>query len=373
MNYLKFASKISFFEFLQEEFYSQNFVVSNYKEEFNVLDTSINIEKLTNILKTQPKTFDIFESFFQLRRFTNAQYIHFLFDVFSLNNSENDVIIKYANKSIFKFENALSNENFYTEYNKFEGNQNCNDTIVLNIKRTIPKYVSKCVKKRELLYNHISNSIGTRLRISKYLIETLLVDDYLKTVDISNFLKLKRINKDTKSLHGKFGTIKIENVLNNSNISCIDEFISDKTLPLSGINLPTVFSKRIVFCKEKYVEKVVKRTTGKHKKFDFVLIYNGKPIFLIETNFYSTSGTKIGINENEYINLKEDVDTINSDVGSNLHFSWITDGNYWLSKNGEERFNNLKSNYFTKWFELLNYNLFQDKINDISNLILKNG
>ena len=86
--------------------------------------------------------------------------------------------------------------------------------------------------------------------------------------------------------------------------------------------------------------------------------YN-KPIILIETNFYTTSGTKIGINQGEYTDLIRDIEMFNQENNENYHFIWITDGNYWLSKDGNNRFINLKTNYFKKDYELLNYNLFK--------------
>jgi hypothetical protein len=105
---------------------------------------------------------------------------------------------------------------------------------------------------------------------------------------------------------------------------------------------------------------VKKRKDNKHKKFDFVLFYDGLPIVLIETNFYSTSGTKVGINEGEYVDLYEDVKLFNGKHGTKLRFIWVTDGNYWLSSDGEVRFNNLKNSYFTDKFSILNYKLIEE-------------
>ncbi len=95
------------------------------------------------------------------------------------------------------------------------------------------------------------------------------------------------------------------------------------------------------------------------------MIYNKKPVLLIETNFYSTSGTKIGINQGEYVDLIEDIQNYSKQNKLNYKFSWITDGNYWLLKDAGSRFNNLKSNYFKNDYELLNYNLFRDFLPDI--------
>ncbi len=47
-------------------------------------------------------------------------------------------------------------------------------------------------------------------------------------------------------------------------------------------------------------------------------------------NFYSTEGTKISINEGEYI----DLNTFIKDKFKDLEFYRITDGNYWLTSDG---------------------------------------
>ncbi|GEM_PF-6803084 len=44
---------------------------------------------------------------------------------------------------------------------------------------------------------------------------------------------------------------------------------------------------------------------------------------------------------------------------------WITDGNYWLSKDGENRYRTLKENHFNKNYEMLNYNLLREYLKTI--------
>ena len=74
-------------------------------------------------------------------------------------------------------------------------------------------------------------------------------------------------------------------------------------------------------------------------------------------NFYSTAGTKIGINQNEYIDLNNYI----KENFNYLKFYWITDGNYWLTTSGKERFLNLL-NHFDKIF---NINIFAEQINNL--------
>lgn len=69
------------------------------------------------------------------------------------------------------------------------------------------------------------------------------------------------------------------------------------------------------------------------KKFDVVILAGTKPKHLIEVNFYTTAGTKIGINEGEYVDMSKAIGGM-----GDFQFHWITDGNYWLSSGGRKQF-----------------------------------
>ena len=76
--YIDFASKISFLEFIQNEFKDANISVKELKEEISLLMSKKrwNISNLSDYIKEYPKSFIIFQEIYQSRRFTNAQLIH---------------------------------------------------------------------------------------------------------------------------------------------------------------------------------------------------------------------------------------------------------------------------------------------------------
>jgi len=222
----------------------------------------------------------------------------------------------------------------------------------------------KLLKNKDILHHHIKNSIATRLRISRYLIENLKADEFIANIDIRSFLNFKRNPVDTKSIHGKFGTNKIEHILKEFEFVNLNNLVKEKSInPDFFIN--NSYASGYCYLTEKEIQGIVKKNDNKPKKFDFILIINNKIEYLVETNFYSTSGTKIGINQNEYIDLKNVIYTFNSKNNTNYKFMWITDGNYWLTKDGENRYKNLKERHFTKDYELLNYNLLRDHLKSI--------
>lgn len=367
ISYTKFAASVSFFEFLQEEFYKSHFKIENYYDELATLKKPISVENLVINLKTHPKIFDITEEFFQLKRFTNTQYTHFLFDVGKLNLQDLEKMVRYFEVNIINFEDGTSN----VVFDKFYKKHLVNDTIeykAMAIKRSVVDYISYLLKKtnRSELYKHISNSVGARYRIANYLVENLYVDKHFGAIDLEKYLSLKRIPKDSKNIHGKFGMLKIKDVFSKNGIGCVDKLVLEKNILLSGVESVEVKSTKYSFVTERSIDGVIKRNSRKLKKFDFIILKNGIPEFCIETNFYSTTGSKIGINIGEYTILLEDIQNGNKKRDTAIKFIWITDGNHWLTLEGEKDFQNLKDNYFKEDWQLINFNLFS---NGISNLL----
>jgi len=370
MDYLNFASKISFFEFIQNEFYDPQFRVDEYKDEISILKRDLTIETITKALETNPKLIDIFEEIFQLQRFTNSQYIHFCFDISTLNNSDDETIISHAEKSIFKFENGNNNDEFSKIYNRLNKNSNINNDSkekVFCIKKTIMAYINKGIKDKNIFYIHFKNSISSRLRMAKYLVENLNADEFLKAINLEKYLKIKRRPRDTKRIHGNFGTIKIAKILEENNVDDVSSLISKRQITLKDVILPEKYQNKFCVAREKSIKEILKRKDRKPKVFDFIIFYNRKPVIVIETNFYASSGTKIGINQGEYTDLIQDLKLFNQNMRTNIKFMWVTDGDYWLTPQGESMFNNLKQNYFNGEYEILNYNILREKLPNLLN------
>ncbi len=87
----------------------------------------------------------------------------------------------------------------------------------------------------------------------------------------------------------------------------------------------------------------ISKTSKKNadKRFDFVLLKNDH-IYAIETNFYSTSGSKLNETSRSYKNI-----AIESQNIENFTFIWITDGKGWKQarNNLRETFNELETLY----------------------------
>ena len=77
------------------------------------------------------------------------------------------------------------------------------------------------------------------------------------------------------------------------------------------------------------------------KRFDFVIKTN-KQVYVIETNFYSSGGSKLNETARSYKMLAEESRKVKG-----VTFIWVTDGLGWIGarKNLEETFNELPALY----------------------------
>ncbi|MBU4373255.1 MAG: type II restriction endonuclease [Euryarchaeota archaeon] len=154
---------------------------------------------------------------------------------------------------------------------------------------------------------------------------------------------------------------RIKEILKERGYTNIDDILAENNVVTLKHDLKQQINTHFIkqdklFCTEKYVEGIIKPKDKTPKKFDLIIFGNYKPKYLFEMNFYSTSGTKIGINQGEYVDLNNFMQKNFSD----FEFYWITDGNYWLMTDGKNRYLNLLR-YFDKIF---NINTFEEHLKD---------
>lgn len=369
--YIDFTSKVSFLEFIQDEFKYAKVPVEELRQKISLLKSKSqwNINDLSEYVKNYPRSFIIFQNIFQLLRFTNAQIIHFVFDIVKLNSLNIDAIYEYMilnlkhdinfRKIYFKTINHNSTLNDFIA----QINQSNKKSLIAKFKTTISIYTERIIKNFSILESRVAKSEfeDFSIRFSNYLLNNLKLNETLNTINIEKYLKNKRIPLDTKSLHGNYLKIKIIKALENNGYKNIDFILNNegiKTLKhdLTQQGIATITNNNKIFCTERFVEQIVKTNNNKPKKFDLIIFNGGRPKYLFEMNFYSTEGTKIGINNDEYVALNKYI----KENFKDYKFYWITDGNYWLTTQGKVRFINLL-NHFDKIF---NINIFSENVNN---------
>lgn len=111
------------------------------------------------------------------------------------------------------------------------------------------------------------------------------------------------------------------------------------------------YEKDVNYFKEMYLKDIEKKwnldlseMSGHNtstKRFDFV-IKTEKQVYVIETNFYSSGGSKLNETARSYKMLAQESKKVDG-----VTFIWFTDGTGWISarKNLEETFNELETMY----------------------------
>jgi type II restriction enzyme len=205
-----------------------------------------------------------------------------------------------------------------------------------------------------------------------------LYEENPKTFEVLSILIAVRNNKKTKTLNKNGEIVAIDSYFNspesiyefiegtglgeifrNKDIKNLVDYVfgievgldSNTRKNRGGENMSKAVS--LIFDKEKvYYKKEVKSTEFPEilslgvdiKRFDFVIKTKVKT-YLIETNFYNSSGSKPNETARSYSDL-----AIKINQYKNYEFVWITDGMGWLSAKNklEEAFNNIPSVYNLK-------------------------
>lgn len=336
--YIDFASKISFFEYDGvEEFEEASIDVTKFSREIAILGAKKNwqLHDLVDYLRKYPRSFWVLEALLQLRKFTNAQLIHFAFDVKLLNSDSIGRMYEYALSNVQ--DDPYIRNRFYKELGEKVDTSLLHNIekypksrIVALFKMTISSYINAISNKQtesdEMLQTRLASSEAFAERLAEYLLEKRKLNDFLGSVNTKEFLRTKRVPVDTKGLHGESARMKLLKVLEGDGFKETDSM---------DFNQTTLLGTKM-FATERSVDGIRTTKDNKLKRFDVVTILDGKPKHLIEVNFYTTIGTKIAINEDEYTDLSK---TIRSKTP--YKFIWVTDGNYWLTKTGQGMFKRL--------------------------------
>jgi len=216
--YIDFASKISFLEFIQDEFRNANIPIEKLKKEVSLLTSKKqwNINDLSDYIKNNPCSVIIFQEIFQLLRFTNAQLIHFVFDVAKLNSLNIEAIYEYMILNLkhdieFReicmdtIKQGLQYDDFITNIEQYDKKY-----LIAIFKFAISKYIDRIAKEINVLEARITKNEfeDFSIRFSNYLLNNLRLNETLITINIEKFLENKRIPIDTKSLHGNYPKIR---------------------------------------------------------------------------------------------------------------------------------------------------------------------
>lgn len=282
--YIDFASKVSFFEFVQEEYRPSQLPVDALSSEIDQLQsrTDWDILSLSEYIRNNPKSFLIFQDIFQLLRFTNAQMIHFLFDISRMNTLNLESAFEYA---VLNLKNDSQFRDAFLKTMKLRLNHSATiedilkdrtnypkEVIVAVFKMVVPTYVDQVQKDISLLGLRLAKPefSDCPLRMANYLLDRLELNKVLKSINVREYLRNKKIPLDTKGIHGNYLKLRVKRVLDQHGFVNIDSKLKEAGITTLPSDLASIFPtnelKGRVYCTEKYIQGVVKPVSDRKKK-----------------------------------------------------------------------------------------------------------
>lgn len=270
------------------------------------------------------------------------------------------------------FRNNITNYDYYVDFEKVFNNID-NIKIELNILNSLigSKNIEQEFKNILVKYPTVINCIPILLAIRKQSIQVLN-----ENKEINCNFKENKITIDECSYFMR--KIGLFDLLKNNKITNLVDYVTGIEVGLDSNarknrtghlmeNLVEDFIKKAEFIKdvnyfkEMYISEITEKygidlsaisNSGKtEKRFDFV-IKTENMIYVIETNFYSSNGSKLNETARSYKNIAKEIKNIKG-----IKFIWFTDGKGW---------NNARHN-LEETFEIMEdiYN-----INDLENNII---
>ncbi len=279
-----------------------------------------------------------------------------------INATKEYIMQRNFNEWIKSFRSSICDYNFYVDFNKVYGNVDA-IKIELNILNSLigSKNVEEDFEALLTKYPEVLKCIPILLAVRGREIYAIDGDGEY----IFDFRKMNYTIEDYKAFMRKTGLF---NLISRRLINNLVDYVIGVEVGLDSNgrknrgghlmeNLVEDYLQKAClvkgkdYFKEMYISNIEKRwglnlssisNTGKtEKRFDFV-VYKGNTVYGIETNFYSSSGSKLNETARSYKTIALEAKEING-----FAFVWFTDGQGWLSArhNLEETFDVMDNIY----------------------------
>jgi len=287
------------------------------------------IEKVSELLRENPRNFLILTHLHRQLRFTNLELVHFLFDRHQINSLEfyrklleNDPIFQK------QFERTASSK----KWNAYVGSvnlQNSEDPALLaSLKKVVTNYLGSEGSCWPLWKARIENDVSVSRRIAEFVVRNEDLKRLIENDSVKNALErsLRTVNVEiVKRERGEYGSRKVKEILeaagfvfeqysNIKDIEDLEKFLKSQRMLITA-------SAEYIYTTEKLWEK-------EDKRFDFILISKNRVQFVMETNYFTTSMSKIREVVRHFMELKKA-------CRNKYRLIYITDGMGWfdLAKN----------------------------------------
>ena len=275
--------------FLKKEFKSEenfwNYVENLQKLEGKYKTDEELIQKLTNLLKTEPLYFLVLTHLHRQMRFTNLELVHFLFDRERLDDAHYYLSLMKSDSVFKKLADKRSKSKSWIKYVGEVNLESQEDNVLASFKKIIASYLGPEDKCWKLWRSRIENDVAVPKRIAEFVVKN---EDLMKLIESNSVKTAMERSLRTKSVEilkkerGEYGSNQVKYILN------LAGFVFKEYEQFGDIEeLEKEIKVQKTLDKSKYVYTVEKEWKKEGKKFDFVLISNNKVQFVMEVNYYT--------------------------------------------------------------------------------------
>jgi len=282
------------------------------------------IRKVAELLEDDSQYFLLLTHLHRQLRFTNLELVHFLFDREKLNDVNYYLDLVQRDKTFLSQFNRTLKSKKWSQYLGIVDIQKCEpETLLATFKKTLMSYLGSESKCWPLWKSRIENDTEVRYRIAEFLVKNEDLKNLIESDSVKSALErsLRTVNVEIrKRERGEYGSRRVKEILESSGF-VYDAFANFKDVE----ELEEFLSSQKTFGlkEDKFVYTTEKLWKKEGKRFDFVLIANRRVHFVIETNYFTTSMSKIREVVRHFMELKKA-------CRGKYKLIYITDGMGWF-------------------------------------------
>lgn len=318
--------------FLKQVFAGEN-AFWNAVENFQKLKGKFNseedlIEKVAELVKHDPRNFLILAHLHRQLRFTNLELVHFLFDRNSIDS------LKYYKRLLATdtaFQKQFTKITSSKKWNSYVGaidHKKMDETLLASFKKVVTTYIGSESVCWPLWKARIENDSTVSRRIAEFVVRNEDLKRLIETGSIRNSIErsLRTVNVEiVKRERGEYGSRRVKDILEAAG------FVFEPYSDIKDVEELENFlqsQSTLLDKKSHYIYTTEKLWQREEKRFDFVLIAKNHIQFVVETNYFTTSMSKIREVVRHFIELKKA-------CRGKYRLIYITDGMGWfgLAKN----------------------------------------
>jgi len=281
------------------------------------------IEKIAQLLNQDSRYFLVLAHLHRQLRFTNLELIHFFFDREKLDDLQyySDLLKK---DEVFRkrFEKTISSKKWNSYVGTLDPKSLDKDMLLASFKKAMTNYLKSEKECWSLWSARIKSDPSVVQRISEFVVKKEDLKKLIETDSVKNSLlrSLRTVNVEIlKRERGEYASGKVKEILENAGF-VFEPYPKAKDVKdlESAIKDTSLMGKKsdLIYTSEKLWKE-------QDKRFDFVLISKNRIQFVIETNYFTTSMSKIREVVRHFIELKKA-------CRNKYRLIYITDGMGWF-------------------------------------------